>query len=140
MTDKHPLVGIVMGSDSDWPVMQAAAVILKEFGVPFEARVVSAHRALRMATLDGARALGLDHEIGSLCAGKAADLCAVRIAEPDALPCFHPVSHLVHVLGRHDVSDVWVAGQRRLQAGRLLQITNTELLSTARLWQNRLRQ
>ena len=41
---KQPLVGIVMGSDSDWPTMQAAAVMLKEFGVPFEARVVSAHR------------------------------------------------------------------------------------------------
>ena len=41
---KHPVIGIVMGSDSDWPVMQAAAVMLKEFGVPFEARVVSAHR------------------------------------------------------------------------------------------------
>lgn len=40
----QPLVGIVMGSDSDWPVMQAAAKILQEFGVPFEARVVSAHR------------------------------------------------------------------------------------------------
>ena len=40
----HPLVGIVMGSDSDWPIMQAAAVVLKDFGVPFEARVVSAHR------------------------------------------------------------------------------------------------
>ena len=39
-----PLIGIVMGSDSDWPTMQAAAVMLKEFGVPFEARVVSAHR------------------------------------------------------------------------------------------------
>ena len=39
----QPLVGVVMGSDSDWPTMQAAAVILKEFGVPFEARVVSAH-------------------------------------------------------------------------------------------------
>lgn len=39
-----PLVGVVMGSDSDWPTMQAAAVILKDFGVPFEARVVSAHR------------------------------------------------------------------------------------------------
>ncbi len=39
-----PLVGIVMGSDSDWPVMQAAAQILKDFGVPYEARVVSAHR------------------------------------------------------------------------------------------------
>ena len=44
MKQTHPLVGIVMGSDSDWPVMQAAAVMLKEFGVPFEARVVSAHR------------------------------------------------------------------------------------------------
>ncbi|PKO84344.1 MAG: 5-(carboxyamino)imidazole ribonucleotide mutase [Betaproteobacteria bacterium HGW-Betaproteobacteria-11] len=40
----QPLVGIVMGSDSDWPVMQAAAAVLAEFGVPFEARVVSAHR------------------------------------------------------------------------------------------------
>lgn len=43
-THRHPLVGVVMGSDSDWPTMQAAAVILKDFGVPFEARVVSAHR------------------------------------------------------------------------------------------------
>ena len=41
---KAPLIGIVMGSDSDWPTMQAAAVMLKEFGVAFEARVVSAHR------------------------------------------------------------------------------------------------
>ena len=41
---RAPLVGVVMGSDSDWPTMQAAAVVLKEFGVPFEARVVSAHR------------------------------------------------------------------------------------------------
>src|SRR5574343_241004 len=40
----QPVVGVVMGSDSDWPTMQAAAVILKEFGVPFETRVVSAHR------------------------------------------------------------------------------------------------
>ena len=44
MSNKHPVVGVVMGSDSDWPTMQAAAVILKDFGVPFEARVVSAHR------------------------------------------------------------------------------------------------
>ncbi len=44
MADQQPLVGVVMGSDSDWPTMQAAAVMLKEFGVPFEARVVSAHR------------------------------------------------------------------------------------------------
>ena len=43
-SEKNPVVGIVMGSDSDWPVMQAAAGVLEEFSVPFEARVVSAHR------------------------------------------------------------------------------------------------
>lgn len=45
MSNPQPLVGILMGSDSDWPIMQAAAKILKEFGVPYEARVISAHRA-----------------------------------------------------------------------------------------------
>lgn len=44
MTNQQPLVAIIMGSDSDWPVMQAAAQMLKDFGVPYEARVVSAHR------------------------------------------------------------------------------------------------
>lgn len=44
MTDKKPLIAIIMGSDSDWPVMKAAAAILDDFGVPYEARVVSAHR------------------------------------------------------------------------------------------------
>ena len=42
--DMQPLVGIVMGSDSDWPTMQAAAKVLEDFGVPYEAKVVSAHR------------------------------------------------------------------------------------------------
>jgi 5-(carboxyamino)imidazole ribonucleotide mutase len=58
---KVPLIGIVMGSDSDWPTMQAAAVMLKEFGVPFEARVVSAHRTpdllFEYAETAGARGL-----------------------------------------------------------------------------------
>jgi 5-(carboxyamino)imidazole ribonucleotide mutase len=44
MNSSTPVIGIVMGSDSDWPVMQAAAKILRDFGVPFEAKVVSAHR------------------------------------------------------------------------------------------------
>lgn len=58
---KSPVVGIVMGSDSDWPTMQAAAVMLKEFGISFEARVVSAHRTpdllFEYAETAGARGL-----------------------------------------------------------------------------------
>jgi len=44
MTDKKPLIAIIMGSDSDWPVMKAAATMLEDFGVAYDARVVSAHR------------------------------------------------------------------------------------------------
>ncbi|WP_079434030.1 TRZ/ATZ family hydrolase [Zoogloea sp. LCSB751] len=105
-----------------------------------DASTLPAHQALRMATLLGARALGLDSTIGSLLPGKAADICAVRVDEADELPCFDPVSHLVYVLGRRSVSDVWVAGEQRLTSGKLLQITNTELFSAARLWQNKFRQ
>ena len=105
-----------------------------------DASALPARQALRMATLDGARALGLDAEIGSLLPGKAADLCAIRVDDPDSLPCFQPTSHMVYVLDRRTVSDVWVGGQQRVKDGELLQISNTELLSTARVWQNKLRQ
>lgn len=105
-----------------------------------DASALPARQALRMATLEGARALGLDIEIGSLLPGKAADLCAIRVDDPDSLPCFQPTSHLVYVLDRRAVSDVWVGGQQRVKDGELLQISNSELLSIARVWQNRLRQ
>ena len=105
-----------------------------------DAGALPAHRVLRMATLDGAAALGLDDRIGSIEPGKAADLCAVRLDDVDTLPCYDPASHLIYVLGRESVSDVWVAGRQALKDGTLLQISNTELSSLALLWQNRLRQ
>ncbi len=61
MSDQQPIIGIVMGSNSDWPTMQAAARVLKDFGVPFEARVVSAHRTpdLMFEYAEAARGRGL---------------------------------------------------------------------------------
>ena len=76
-----PLVGIVMGSDSDWPLLRAAAVTLKQFGVPYEAKVLSAHRtpdeALDYAS--GAQARGMKVLIGA--AGGAAHLAGVLAAK-----------------------------------------------------------
>mgnify|MGYP000876016372 FL=1 len=74
MSDQHPIIGIVMGSNSDWPTMQAAARVLKEFGVPFEARVVSAHRTpdLMFEYAEAARGRGLRAIIAG--AGGAAHL------------------------------------------------------------------
>lgn len=85
MTDKQPVVGIIMGSDSDWPVMQAAAAMLKEFGVPYEARVVSAHRTpdLMFEYAEQARARGLRAIIAG--AGGAAHLPGM-VAAKTTLP------------------------------------------------------
>ena len=103
-----------------------------------DATVLDAHSVLRMATLDGAAALGQEQRIGSLLAGKQADLCAVRLDDPSLLPCFNPAAHLVHVAGREHVSHVWVAGEARVADGRLLGTDPAELLDIANLWHNKL--
>ncbi|GEC96148.1 MAG: 5-(carboxyamino)imidazole ribonucleotide mutase [Pseudomonadota bacterium] len=85
MNSSSPVIGIVMGSNSDWPTMQAAAKVLKDFGVPFEARVVSAHRTpdLMFEYAEQARARGLKAIIAG--AGGAAHLPGM-IAAKTTLP------------------------------------------------------
>ena len=101
-----------------------------------DAAVLDAHTLLRMATLDGAAALGLDNRIGSLLPGKEADLCAVRIDDWLLQPCFDPASHIVYVAGRENVTHVWVAGKPRVSEGRFDDIDVSMLMETAALWQN----
>ncbi len=85
MSETTPVVGIIMGSNSDWPTMQAAARMLEEFGVPFEARVVSAHRTpdLMFEYAEGARGRGLKAIIAG--AGGAAHLPGM-VAAKTTLP------------------------------------------------------
>ena len=91
-----------------------------------------------MATLNGARALGLDERIGSLVPGKDADVTAVRLADVETLPLYDPVSQLVNAAGREHVTDVWVAGERVLDERRLTRIDAGALMSRTRMWQSRL--
>lgn len=117
--------------------MREASLLAKV--ATLDASAVPAHLALRMATLDGARALAMDDRIGSLVAGKLADLCAIRLDAPETRPCFDPVSHLVHVAGREHVSHVWVGGQLRVDKGNsMLQISDKDLLALAAIWQTKL--
>ena len=117
--------------------MRQAALLAKVGS--FDASAVPAHAALSMATLGGARALGLDDMIGSLEIGKRADLCAVAFDSPLTAPCFNPISHLIHVCDRQQVSHVWVDGKIRVQNGEtLLQFSHNELIAIASLWQTRL--
>ena len=117
--------------------MRQAALLAKVGSL--DASVVPAHMALHMATMGGARALGLDGMIGSLEIGKRADLCAVAFDSPLMAPCFDPISHLIYVCDRQQVSHVWVDGKIRIQNGEtLLQINDNELIATASLWQTKL--
>lgn len=116
--------------------MRTAALVAK--AVAGDAAVVSASDALRMATLDAARAMGLEREIGSIAPGKRADLTAVALDDVETVPCFDPVSHLVYAAGREHVTHVWVDGQARLSGRKLPGIDETELREKARWWQRRL--
>ena len=117
--------------------MRLAALLAK--GSSGDASVVSAQQALNMATLGGARALGLENDIGSLEAGKWADMCAIDINDDQLSPCYDLISHLVYCAGREYVSDVWVAGKPRFTNGHLPGITEIELKNLAALWQNQIR-
>jgi 5-methylthioadenosine/S-adenosylhomocysteine deaminase len=117
--------------------MRLAALLAKARSGRADA--VDAHQVLRMATLGGARALGLDGVVGSIRLGKEADLCAVRLDDLALFPCYDPVSHLVYSVGREHVSDVWVAGRIRVENGQLIENNEAGLIKTALLWQNKIR-
>jgi len=116
--------------------MRTAALLAK--AASGDAAAVGAAEALEMATLAGARALGLGDEIGSIEPGKAADLAAVELAALETLPCFDPVSHLAYTAGREHVSHVWVAGEPRLEDRRLVALDAQDLHDKAVWWQSRL--
>jgi 5-methylthioadenosine/S-adenosylhomocysteine deaminase len=103
-----------------------------------DAAALPAATVLAMATLNGARALGLDAVTGSLVAGKDADLVAVDLSHVASQPVFDPVSHLVNVAERACVSDVWVRGVKMLDAGMLLTVDESALLARTRAWQHKL--
>ena len=124
-------VNVALGTDGAssnnsldvWQEMKLAATLAK--GVSGDATAVPAWQALRMATLNGARALGLEAVTGSLEVGKAADMVAVELDGLDSLPMYSVLSHLVYATGRGAVTDVWVDGVQLL-AGRALTTLDEE--------------
>jgi len=116
--------------------MRTAALLAK--GASGDASAVGAHEALEMATLAGARALGLGDQTGSIEAGKWADLAAIDLDSLETLPRFDAESHIVYCAGREHVTHVWVAGEARLQDRRLAGLDEADLHDRAAWWQSRL--
>jgi len=116
--------------------MRLAALLAK--GASNDAAALPAAAALKMATLDAARALNLDDRIGSIAPGKRADLVAVDLHALSSQPVFDPVSHLVYVAGREDVTHVWVDGKLKLNDRRLVGLDTDDLTARAAYWRTKL--
>ncbi|TDR33098.1 TRZ/ATZ family hydrolase [Hydromonas duriensis] len=99
---------------------------------------VPAATALRMATLEGAKALHLDDKIGSLKVGKRADLIAIDMGSLETSPTFNVVSHLVYSAGRENVTHTWVNGQCVMRARELTTLDETALKAKAHEWRQRI--
>jgi 5-methylthioadenosine/S-adenosylhomocysteine deaminase len=135
-------IGVGLGSDGAasnnrldlFQEMRMAALLAKVSGA--DASLLPAHQALRMATLQGAQALGLDESIGSLAIGKAADMIAVSLDDWIVQPCFDPVSHLVYTAGRESVSHVWVAGKPRIENKLPVDLAPHSLHKCIVMWEN----
>jgi 5-methylthioadenosine/S-adenosylhomocysteine deaminase len=116
--------------------MRTAALLAK--GVSGRANAVPAEQALRMATWNGAKALGLEREIGSLEVGKAADVVAVDLSDPHTQPMYHPCSQLVYAASSHQVRHVWIRGRQVLRNGEPLTLDPAVILTAAREWAGRI--
>ena len=110
---------------------------LLQKGTTGDAGALPAHQKLQMATLNAARALGWQDEIGSLVAGKAADMTAIDLSSIETQPVYDPVSHIFHAAGRENVSHVWVSGELLLDNRVLMRQDVRELKMKATMWQQR---
>ena len=117
---------------------RTAALLAK--GLAADPAAFDSNRVLQALTLDGARALGIDHETGSIESGKAADLVAVDLSQTP--PLQDPVSTLIHACGSGAVTDVWVDGSHVVDVRQMLNPVSLTALSGVvgrrSLWHNRL--
>ena len=117
--------------------MHTASLLAK--AVAKSASALPAENVLKMATLNAAKALGLEAEIGSLEIGKAADIVAVDLGNIENQPVYHPVSQLVYSAGRENVTDVWVAGNHLLKNRELTTLDKKSILEKTRQWHEKIK-
>ena len=118
--------------------MRTAAFIAK--GYTGDPTVLPAEEILKMATLNGAKALGLDQEIGSLEPGKSADIISIDLNSFLLQPVYNPISHLVYALDRQQVSHAWIRGKQLLNNGKFTMLEVDAIVNDIKPWTEQLKQ
>ena len=115
---------------------RSAALLAKGFAA--DPCVLDAFETLEMLTINGARALGKEHHLGSVEAGKLADLCAIRLDSLQTTPMYDVVSHLIYAASSQQVSHVWVGGRMLLQDQQFLYMDTGDIMQRANDWARRI--
>lgn len=129
--------GAASNNDLDMIGEMRTAALLGKL-VAGSAAALPAVDVITMATINGARALGLGEEIGSITAGKWADVICIDLDRVSTRPVYDPVSQIVYAAARDQVSDLWVGGNRLLHDGVLARVDEADLLGRVRGWQQRI--
>ncbi len=131
--------GAASNNDLDmFAEMRQAALLAK--AVAEDATAIPAATALEMATINGAKALGIDNLTGSLEIGKAADLIAIDFSQLETQPCYDVISQLVYATDRCYVTDVWVDGKHLLNNRQLTTLNNAEIIHNTQQWTQKIKQ
>ncbi len=117
--------------------MHTAALLAK--AVAQDAAALPALEAIKLATINGAKAMGLDDKIGSLKAGKFADIISIDLSGLESQPIYDPVSHVVYCSTRSQVSHVWVDGRLQIEHGKLKHMNEAELIEIAQAWAEKIK-
>lgn len=129
--------GAASNNDLDlFSELKTAALLAK--AVSNNASALDAHSALRMATLNGAKAMGIDDQVGSLEVGKQADITAIKMSDIELQPLYNLASQLIYTHSGHRVSHVWVNGKCLLENYELQTINERELKQKVRHWQEKI--
>ena len=130
--------GAASNNDLDmFAEMRQAAILAK--GVSGDPSVVPAYQALQMATINAAKALGIDSITGTLETGKTADIIAIDLSEIETQPIYNLPSQLVYATSRDKVSDVWVAGKQLLKQRQLTTLNAQHISAQAQQWATKIR-
>jgi len=116
--------------------MKTAAILAK--AVSQNSSALNAFEALKMATLNGAKAMGLSEKIGSLVNNKHADMIAIDLSYPNTQPVYHPISQIVYASHANQISDVWVKGKQVLKNHQCVFLDEQEIIEKANLWKTKI--
>ena len=115
---------------------RSAALLAK--GYSADPCILNAFQTLEMLTINAAKALGKEHQLGSVEAGKLADLCAIRLDSLQTTPMYDVVSHLIYAASSQQVSHVWVAGRMLMQDKKFLHLDTGDIMDRANYWAQRI--